>query len=125
VALLQSLYAWLDARYQDGESLDPPPLWILRENKWRASRWGIDADIIIDLAGHTAPMLKELEKLMGCIERYAGPLQAGPELSWMARTLGKGLSYERQRAVFDVTNSLVSVTDSLVEEFRTNRPLVD
>lgn len=125
VAMLQAVYAWLDDRYQAGEKPCPPPLWVMRENKWRACRWGIAADIITGESGQTAPIMGEIENLLSCIEPYASRLGSLGDLQRVARSMNGGLSYERQRAVYDVTNDLVAVTDSLVEELRSDRPFVD
>jgi carboxylate-amine ligase len=125
VALLQSIYAWLDARYRDGEELRPPPMWVLRENKWRATRWGIEAEIIVDATGQTRPLLGEIEKLIEIVEPHSRTLGGSQDLARLQQRLRAGLSYERQRAVYDLSNDLVSVTDALVEEFRTDRPFSD
>jgi carboxylate-amine ligase len=125
VTVLQSIYAWLDGRYRDGEELRAPPMWVMRENKWRATRWGIEAEVIVDEAGQTRPLMGEIEKLIEIIEPHTVSPGAREELRRVQQRLRAGLPYERQRAVYDVTNDLVSVTDSLVEEFSSDRPFTD
>src|SRR5205085_4223342 len=45
-ALVQSLVATLAERYSDGGSLPIQPIMLVQENKWRAARYGLDADLI-------------------------------------------------------------------------------
>jgi len=48
IALIHLLFGWLDAEYRDGQVPLPPPSWILRENKWRASRRGLNSEVVPD-----------------------------------------------------------------------------
>jgi carboxylate-amine ligase len=125
VAFLQALAVRLDERLRAGERFRPPASWVIRENKWRASRWGIEAEIVLDETGSTALLLGEIERLLEELEPWAGRLGTGPELRQLGRTVAHGLSYERQRAIHDLSGSLVPVTEALIEEFRTDRPLVE
>ena len=50
-AIYQSLVARLDQRLDDGEDLGSLKEWITRQNKWRAARHGLDAEIIVDDSG--------------------------------------------------------------------------
>ena len=43
-ALTQCLVEQFDTQLDRGYTLPTPPSWVLRENKWRASRYGLDAD---------------------------------------------------------------------------------
>lgn len=63
-ALIQALYHWFDELYCEGWPLAAPPYWILRENKWRASRWGLDAEIVLDERGHTTSLRADIEQLV-------------------------------------------------------------
>ncbi|MBI4421609.1 MAG: YbdK family carboxylate-amine ligase, partial [Gemmatimonadetes bacterium] len=122
VGFLHCLVSWLDQRHRDGERFAPPAYWILRENKWRASRWGIEAEIVMDEEGHTSPIVVEIERLLEALEPLAAGLSCTDELRGVGWILARGISYERQRAVYDVTRDLVMVTEALIEEFQTGRP---
>ena len=50
-ALAQCLVEWMDTLIDRGYTLPCPKAWIVGQNKWRAARHGIDADVIIDDAG--------------------------------------------------------------------------
>ncbi|MBN9611917.1 MAG: YbdK family carboxylate-amine ligase, partial [Actinobacteria bacterium] len=47
-ALTQCLAEWLQQALDRGETLPRLQPWFVRENKWRAARYGLDAQIIVD-----------------------------------------------------------------------------
>ena len=51
-ALTQCLVVEISGDYDDGTQLPLLDSWVLRENKWRATRYGLDADLIVDGIGH-------------------------------------------------------------------------
>ena len=59
-ALVQCLVVGLSNLYDDGAQLAILDPWVIQENKWRATRYGIDADIIVDEGG-------SLQSLKGAI----------------------------------------------------------
>ncbi len=121
VGVVHSLCAWLDARYAAGERPDPPSMWTLRENKWRASRWGLDADVIVADDGRTRPLREEFVDLLERLAPWAAQCGAAGALADAARILAAPLSYERQRALFARHGSLLPVTDALIRELATDR----
>ncbi|HEX9581508.1 MAG TPA: glutamate--cysteine ligase [Gemmatimonadales bacterium] len=116
VALVQTLFAWFDQRYRDGEPFPAPPYWIMRENKWRASRWGVEADIVLDETGRTANLKDEIGGLLAQLAPLARTLRCGEELASLAVGLADGMSYDRQRRVAQETGGLQAVVASLVAE---------
>jgi len=122
VALIQLLYARLDAEYREDRPVDPPPYWIMRENKWRASRWGLDAEIVLDDEGHTRLLRDDLARLMPELEPLASALRCSAELRRLGEMLERGPSYERQRRVFEKTRRYEAVAEALEQEFATDQP---
>ncbi|MBC8310803.1 MAG: glutamate--cysteine ligase [Candidatus Marinimicrobia bacterium] len=59
-ALIQCLVVGLSNFYDDGAQLPILDPWVIQENKWRATRYGLDADIIVDEGG-------SLQSLKGAI----------------------------------------------------------
>lgn len=117
-ALAHALAAKLLARVEAEGRIAPPPEWILRENKWRASRWGLDANLMLDTNGRSAPLRDEIERLAAELEPVARSQRALDELRGLTAMLRRP-SYQRQRAVFDEQKSLEAVARALVEEFAT------
>jgi carboxylate-amine ligase len=116
-ALSQCLVQLFDLQLDRGYTLPSPSAWVVRDNKWRATRYGLDAIVITDEAGATAPLRDELYELLLELEPVASRLGCLDELSVAFEVLERGASYERQRAVFARTGDLVSVVDALVTEF--------
>ena len=122
IALIQCLYTRLDAGYQPGALVEPPPDWILRENKWRASRWGLEAEIVLDRDGRTALLRDELAALLLDLEPVAASLGCAMELPEVGRMLKRPPSCDRQRRAFERGGRLEAVVDAMTQEFETGRP---
>jgi carboxylate-amine ligase len=122
VALVRCLYDWFDEQYRGGRGFEPPAYWVLRENKWRASRWGLEAEILLDERGRTGVLREEVTRLLRDLEPRAARLQCDGALAAVGRSLVAGAGYERQRRVFRRAGRLAAVVDAIVEELRTDRP---
>lgn len=118
VALVQALAKRAGTRVAAGSGRTFPPAWRIRENKWRASRHGMDADYIIGNEGSSMPvrqyLLQTLEQL--AVEGFIDGTSSYYE---NLRRLGEGAptSADRQRAVFERTGSFDAVTRALADEF--------
>jgi glutamate---cysteine ligase / carboxylate-amine ligase len=120
-ALSQCLVQMLSLQIDRGYGLPSPPTWVVRDNKWRATRYGLDAIVITDDSGATAPMRDELYELVRELEPIADRLGCGSELAVVSEVLDQGASYERQRAVIADGGALTEVVDALVTEFAEDR----
>ena len=120
-ALSQCLVQMLSLQIDRGYGLPSPPTWVVRDNKWRATRYGLDAIVITDDSGATAPMRDELYELVRELEPIADRLGCGSELAVVSEVLDQGASYERQRAVMADGGALTEVVDALVTEFAEDR----
>jgi glutamate---cysteine ligase / carboxylate-amine ligase len=123
-ALSQSLVQLLDTQLDRGYKLPTPPAWVVRDNKWRATRYGLDAIVITDDSGSTAPLRDELYELTRELQPVADRLGCGPELGVVSEVLDSGASYERQRAIVASGGGLGDVVDALVTEFAEDRFVV-
>ena len=120
-ALSQCLVQQFTAQLDRGYQLPSPATWVVRDNKWRATRYGLDAIVITDDSGATAPVRDELYELMRELEPVADRLGCGAELSVVSEVLEQGASYERQRAIMADGGGLTEVVDALVTEFAEDR----
>jgi carboxylate-amine ligase len=120
-ALTQCLVQLFTFQIERGYQLPSPPTWVVRDNKWRATRYGLDAIVITDDSGATAPMRDELYELVRELEPVADRLGCASELDVVSEVLEKGASYERQRAVIADGGELTEVVDALVTEFAEDR----
>ncbi len=120
-ALSQCLVHRFTRQLDRGYQLPSPATWVVRDNKWRATRYGLDAIVITDDSGATAPVRDELYELVRELEPVADRLGCSPELGVVSEVLDQGASYERQRAVMADSGELTEVVDSLVTEFAEDR----
>lgn len=123
VAFVQCLYAWLNERHRGGERFTPPPYWILRENKWKASRYGLEAEVILDATGKTGLLRDEIEMLVERFAPLADSLGCAEELADVRRMIHHGLGYERQLRVFEKEGTFLAVTESILQDFKRREPL--
>ena len=123
-AISQCLVEWLDTLYDRGHTLPVPRSWVVRENKWRAARYGIDAEIITDESGSLAAMGDAIGRLIDELGPTARRLDCEAELEHARAIVSKGPSYLRQRDVVASGGTLVDVVDSLIDELATDRPHV-
>ena len=72
-ALSQCLVHQFDVMIDRGYTLPTPRAWLVRENKWRAARHGLDASIIVDESGTTVPLRKAIR---ACQAEQARPMPA-------------------------------------------------
>ncbi|MDA2805434.1 glutamate--cysteine ligase [Nocardiopsis suaedae] len=121
-ALSQSLVRLFDQQIDRGYGLPRPPAWVVADNKWRATRYGLDARVITDGRGSTVPLRDDLYELVRELGPVAARLGCAEELDAVSEVLDKGASYERQRAIVREGGTLNDVVDALAEEFRTGTP---
>ena len=119
-ALSQCLVEMFDREMDKGYKLPKPKQWVVRENKWRAARHGMDAEIIAGPDNRLVPVRDALAELVQDLHPTAERLGCVAELEHVMAVVEGGASYERQRTVAAASGGdLTAVVDSLVEEFET------
>jgi glutamate---cysteine ligase / carboxylate-amine ligase len=121
-ALAQCLVARLDLLIDQGYTLPRPKRWIVSQNKWRAARHGLDAQLIIDDQGTLAPIREAIEELVEELTPAARKLECEAELLGALGILEGGPSYLRQRRWVEAGATLPEVVDGLIEELRSDEP---
>ena len=120
-AMSQCLVDRLNTLMDRGYTLPVPRSWIIRENKWRAARYGLDAEIILDDKGRLQPVRESIEELVDELTPVARRLGCSDELRNALAIMERGPSYIRQREVIAAGGAMTDVVDSLVKELRTDR----
>jgi glutamate---cysteine ligase / carboxylate-amine ligase len=93
--------------------------WFVRENKWRAARYGLDAEIIVAPDGRETLVSDALRELVDELGPTADRLGCVDELQTVLRIVDGGASYQRQLAVAAANGgSLQAVVSSLTHELR-------
>jgi carboxylate-amine ligase len=121
-ALSQCLVHQFDVMIDRGYTLPTPRAWLVRENKWRAARHGLDASIIVDEGGTTVPLRQAIRELVEDLTPIATRLNCTTELRGTLDIMDRGSSYIRQREVVEAGGSLPDVVDSLIAELQADMP---
>jgi carboxylate-amine ligase len=117
-ALIQCLVTHLVHQYDDGVPMRLLHPWVVRENKWRATRHGLDADVIMSNDGSHAPLRDLVPALLQELTACAEELHCEAELASVATILGGNASYERQRRIYEESGDLREIPRRLSEELR-------
>lgn len=121
-ALSQCLVHRLDTLIDQGYTLPRPRQWVIRENKWRAARYGLDAEIILDEHGRVQGAREAVKDLVDELTPVAEKLGCVDDLRHANAIVDRGPSYLRQREVLRAGGSLPDVVDLLLGEMRTGSP---
>jgi carboxylate-amine ligase len=90
---------------------------LLRAAKWRAARYGLDADLIDVRGQQSLPAREVIESLLDFVRPALEEAGAWTEVSGIvAETLERGTGASRQRAVLAAAGRLEDVVDMLVAE---------
>lgn len=116
VALIHCLAAFYLDEMKEGRKREILPDWIVRENKWRASRHGIDADLIISPQGESISFVDYANKLLKKLDKYIVSYGYQDYRAIILNSLKGYTSYQRQKYVFEKTKDLTSVTKLLINE---------
>jgi glutamate---cysteine ligase / carboxylate-amine ligase len=122
-ALAQCLVHDLDQRLDAGEALPGARDWVIRENKWLAARFGLEARLIVDNRGGLRPARDAIADLLTSLAPRGRELGCADELDSIRRILDVGPGYERQRRVISQGGTMVDVVDLLIAELRAGAPL--
>ncbi|MGB2952512.1 MAG: glutamate--cysteine ligase [Gaiellaceae bacterium] len=116
VALFQSLVATLADRYAKDGALPIQPYTLVDENKWRAARYGLGADLIDLDRDEERPAREAALALVELAEPAASRLGCTEELAEVERMCERGTGADEQRKVFEESGSLLAVAQRLAEQ---------
>jgi carboxylate-amine ligase len=122
--LAQTLVAWCDERLEAGMLPDPPREWTVRENRWFAGRYGMDARLIVeDPAGKPTrrPIRELLDELLDELRPTAARLSTERELEEVLHIAEYGTGTARQRKLVDAGGTLHDVVNHLADELADDR----
>ena len=89
-ALVQVLVEHFSRELDEGRELVTIQPWFVRENKWRAARYGLDARIIVDRDGTQVPVTEHLRETLDEIGDIADELKCARELAGIETILDRG-----------------------------------
>jgi len=122
-AFVHALAHWFrDHEEEWTKSHTPLKRWIFRENKWRAIRFGLNAEIVTSKNGKTTVLRKDIKSWLRSVEPYIKQLGYGHYISVIEGVLEKGNSSDRQHAIFTKSDNLMEVLRHNVSEFENGVP---
>jgi len=122
-AFVHLLAMWYRDHEQEWPSLHAPlKKWIVRENKWRTLRYGLDAEIIYTGTGKTKSLRTDILEWIDRVAPYAKLMSYERYIEIIRDVCLKGNSAQRQRTVFSKTNDVGAVISHNVLEFRNGHP---
>jgi carboxylate-amine ligase len=93
------------------------PRMLINENKWRASRYGIEGSMI-DFGKESEVNTRVLiYELLDFIDDVTAPLGIRNTIGYVHKILEEGTGADRQLKVFEETLSLPSVVDYIQSQF--------
>ncbi|MCK5075172.1 MAG: YbdK family carboxylate-amine ligase [Calditrichia bacterium] len=98
------------------------PQWILSENKWRATRYGSDAHMIIDHYGTSQPLRVNVQKLIRILQPYARDYNYQEYFTFLEKNVLKGVPSQRQLGIYQKNKNLDDIISHIINEFNNNEP---
>jgi carboxylate-amine ligase len=116
--LIQAIVVKLHRLYTKNQGFRLYPRALIEENKWRASRWGIQGKLI-DFGKRTEVPMKDLAiELLEFVDDVLDDLGSRSAVDYIRTILREGTSADRQVRVFRETGDLQAVVRHLVAETR-------
>ncbi len=125
VAFVHALGLWFDHNQSWLDEMPRPSTWRLRENKWRAMRYGIDAQLVVNKLGDTQSLADDIGKWLERIAPQIEELGYQDYRDTLLAMLARGNSAKRQQALWAATGSLEDVARFNCRELRHGMPLWD
>jgi glutamate---cysteine ligase / carboxylate-amine ligase len=114
---------WFEDNHNEWDSIEPLSQWVIRENKWRAIRQGLDAIIIVSAKGDTRLIRDDIFQWINKLEPYYLKLDYQAYLNDLLSILSWGNSSQRQIKIFQQSNSIEEVVKFNSEEFVAGKPI--
>jgi carboxylate-amine ligase len=112
--------AWADDLIDRDQLPAPPREWTVRENRWLAARYGIDARLIVEAHGTSKPERRPVRELVAELiaelATTADMLGTQQELAAVERILVHGSGSMRQRRLVKAGATLADVVHHLADE---------
>ncbi len=118
VALCQALVAKLTWLHKHNMGTYVLPRNLIEENKWRAMRYGLDAQVIDFVQSRRLSMRESISELLDFVDDVLDDLGSHCEIHHLRMLLEdpRGTGADRQIAVYQQTRSVKAVIDFLMEQ---------
>src|SRR5512141_1416533 len=117
-ALFQAITVKLWKLYDRNLTFRLYPRALISENKTRAARFGIDGSLIDFGKKEEVPFASLLGELLEFVDDVVDELGSRKEIEYVHTILARRTGADRQREVYEKTQSLLAVVDYILEETR-------
>ena len=124
-AFVHCLGHWFNEHQDWLDEMPRPSNWRMRENKWRAMRYGLDADLVINNSGDTKPIRADIENWHERLKPFYDRLGYGRYGETLLNILAKGNGASRQRHAFRKAGTLQAVYALAIHELEKDQPIWD
>ncbi len=116
-ALCQALVAKLTWLHEHGMQVHVLPRDYLEENKWRATRYGLDAEVIDFVRRRRLSMRDSIHELLDFVNDVVDDLGSRREMDYLRKLLDdpNGTGADRQIAIYKETNDVQNVIEFLMQ----------
>lgn len=117
-ALCQALVAKLSWLYKHGMEAHILPRDYIEENKWRAMRYGLDAEVIDFVNHRTLSMRDAIHGLLDFVDDVVDDLGSQREMYYLRSLLDgtEGTGADRQIAIYQKTGSINAVIEHMMQQ---------
>ena len=115
-AIMQCIIAKIYKLHQQNISFRNYRRILINENKWRTSRYGIDAELIDFGKEIAVPYEKILEELLEFIDDVVDELDCRKEVEYAREIVKMGTGADRKIKVYNETGDLKKVVDYMISE---------
>ncbi|WP_297555835.1 glutamate--cysteine ligase [uncultured Actinomyces sp.] len=124
VALTATLVEYYSRMYDRGEELPRIPDWYVAENKWRASRYGMEANLIVDEAGNQEDVTTTIRNMLPELLPIAEEIGCRDELEHIHEIIRKGAAYQRLTiAAARHEDGPRAMVELMQDEFKAGHPI--
>ena len=118
-ALCQALVVGMSNHYDNGTHLPYLDNWILYENKWRATRYGMDAHLIIDEEGNQIPIKDEILSTIDNLAQAIEQLNLSSNMDRLINRVNTGHAYYKdQISIYNKNKDINDVIKADLEKLK-------
>ena len=118
-ALIQALVVGLCNHYENGTQLPYLDSWIIYENKWRATRYGMDAQLIIDADGNQVDIKNIIKNTINALEPEISYLKITDSMDRIISRINNNEAYYKDQInVYDTNQDFKDVIKNNIEDLK-------
>ena len=118
-ALIQALVVGLCNHYDTGTQLPYLDSWIIHENKWRATRYGMEAKLIIDEDGNEEDIKSIIKNTISALEPEINDLNIGHAMDKLLHRINTNHSYYNdQIQLYEKDDSFKKIIKNNIEKLK-------